>query len=125
MGGVFLFRYAQIYKGEDGYGYIMCDSLLSGEVEAENMIPISEDFEISRERWNYVISDWETYEPEPGPELQPPKQTQADRIEESQLVIMEAIAEQYEQHQAERLADMEVQATTYEAILELQKGGKV
>lgn len=59
------------------------------------------------------------------PEPLPPEPTQADRIEESQLVIMEAMAEQYEQHQAERLTDMEVQATTYEAILALQEGGKV
>lgn len=48
-----------------------------------------------------------------------------DELSDTQIIMMEAIAEQYEQHQAERLADMEVQATTYEAILELKKGGKV
>lgn len=49
--------------------------------------------------------------------------TQTDRIEESQLVIMEAIADQYEQGLANRLDDQEVQATIFETILEL--GGNV
>lgn len=59
--------------------------------------------------------------PEPTPTPKVP--TQADRIEESQLVIMEAIADQYEQGLANRLDDQEVQATIFETILEL--GGNV
>lgn len=49
--------------------------------------------------------------------IKPP--TQSDRIEESQLIIMEAIADQYEQGLANRLDDMEVQATIYETLLEM------
>ena len=44
-------------------------------------------------------------------------------IQESQLTIMEAIADQYEQSLANRLDDQEVQATIFETILEL--GGNV
>lgn len=44
---------------------------------------------------------------------------QLDNIEESQLIIMEAMADQYEQQQEDNLVNMEVQATIYEAILEL------
>lgn len=52
-----------------------------------------------------------------------PEPTQFDRIEEQQLILMEAQAEQYEQNLENRLNDMEVQATLYEAILAL--GGEV
>lgn len=54
------------------------------------------------------------------PNLEP---TQLDRIEEQQLILMEAQAEQYEQNLENRLNDMEVQATLYEAILAL--GGEI
>lgn len=68
-----------------------------------------------------MIYNAETGEFTELPELEPiPKEpTQADRIEESQLVIMEAIADQYEQSLANRLDDMEVQATIYETLLEM------
>ena len=56
--------------------------------------------------------------------------SQLDRIEENSttvnnnsLILMEAMAEQYEQGLTNRLNDMEVQATIYEAVLELNKGG--
>lgn len=67
------------------------------------------------------------YNPETGeftesPEVAPRIPTQSDRIEESQLVIMEAIADQYEQGLENRLNDMEVQATIFESILELGGG---
>lgn len=52
-----------------------------------------------------------------------PQPTQLDRIEEQQLILMEAQAEQYEQNLENRLNDIEVQATLYEAILAL--GGEV
>ena len=54
--------------------------------------------------------------PEPLPE---PKPTQLDIIQEQQLIIMTAQADQYEQNLENHLNDMEVQATLYEAILEL------
>lgn len=62
-----------------------------------------------------------TEPPEPTPIPKTP--TQLDRIEESQLTIMEAMADQYEQSLSNRLDDMEVQATIFETILEL--GGNV
>ena len=62
-----------------------------------------------------------TEPPEPTPIPKTP--TQLDRIEESQLTIMEAMADQYEQSLANRLDDQEVQATIFETILEL--GGNV
>lgn len=46
-------------------------------------------------------------------------QTQLDAIEESQLVIMEAIADQYEQKIEQDLIMMESQATIYEMLLEM------
>lgn len=48
-----------------------------------------------------------------------PEPTQIDAIEASQLVIMEAIAEQYEENEARYIDQLEVQATIYETILEL------
>ena len=63
--------------------------------------------------------------PEPTNEPEPvtPEPTQLDRIEEQQLIIMEAQADQYEQDLQNRINDMEVQATMYEAILAL--GGEI
>ena len=52
-------------------------------------------------------------EPEPAP-------TQLDNIEQTQLVMMEAMADQYEESQERDLTSMEVQATIYEEILALK-----
>ena len=49
--------------------------------------------------------------------------TQLDNIEATQLTIMIAMAEQYEESLERELVNMEVQATIYEAILEM--GGAV
>ena len=49
--------------------------------------------------------------------------TQLDNIEATQLTIMTAMAEQYEESLERELVNMEVQATIYEAILEM--GGAV
>ena len=62
--------------------------------------------------------------------LQPePEPTQLDKIEEqvygnndNSLIIMEAIADQYEQTEEYRLNDMEVQATIFESVLALSEG---
>ena len=66
------------------------------------------------------------YDPEtnaffdPFPYCPPPKEpTQLDIITETQLIIMEAMAEQYEESLERDITNMEVQATIYEAILEL------
>lgn len=48
-----------------------------------------------------------------------PEPTQLDNIENTQLTIMTALAEQYEESLERELTNMEVQATIYEAILEL------
>ena len=52
-----MYRYAQI----DENGYVVSDSYLSGEVTADNMIPVSDDFDLSNKR--YVDGEWQTYEP--------------------------------------------------------------
>ena len=65
-----MFRYAQINEN----GTIDADSYLSGVVEAENMIPLAPDFDLTNKRWNGT--GWEAYEPEPEP-IRPDK-TQAD-----------------------------------------------
>lgn len=57
------------------------------------------------------------------PEIIESEPTQLDIIQEQQLIIMTARADQYEQNLENRLNDMEVQATLYEAILEL--GGNI
>ena len=57
-----MYRYAQI----DPNGYVVSDSYLSGEVTADNMIPISEDFDLSNKK--YVDGSWVEYTPEPQPE---------------------------------------------------------
>ena len=43
-------------------------------------------------------------------------------IQSNQLILMEAIATQYEEHIENRINDMEVQATIYETLLEMQGG---
>lgn len=53
------------------------------------------------------------------PEPIPPQPTQLDNIEATQLTIMTAMAEQYEESLERELTNMEVQATIYEAILEM------
>ena len=54
-----MFRYAQI----DENGYVVSDSYLSGEAKADNMIPISEDFDLTNKK--YVNGEWVEYTPEP------------------------------------------------------------
>lgn len=69
------------------------------------------------------------YNPETGefaeyipPTPEQPEPSQLDTIEETQLIIMEAMADQYEQAEEDRLTNMEVQATIYETLLEMQGG---
>lgn len=64
-----------------------------------------------------AFSEYTPPEPEPIPKPQP---TQGDRIEESVLTIMEAMADQYEERQEVTLTQMEVQATIYEELLSMQ-----
>ena len=48
-----------------------------------------------------------------------PEPTQLDKLEENQLALMEAVADQYEEQIENRINDMEVQASIYEAVLAL------
>lgn len=74
--------------------------------------------------WSYNPETGEVYEPE-VPEYIDPEQepSKLDTIEESQLIIMEALAEQYELNEERHIDDLEIKAEIYEAILEL--GGNV
>ena len=99
-------------------GIIEGISNLIGNVNKPDMILISDDFDTTNKK--YVNGEWVEYEPEPLPT---PAPTQVDIIQEQQLIIMTAQADQYEQNLENRLNDMEVQATLYEAILEL--GGNI
>lgn len=91
--------------------------------EGQEVVPIeiSEDLELSIGLY-YDAETGSFYAKEPD-EVPP---TQLDTIqeaviknEESQLIIMEALAEQYEESLERDLANMEAQATIYEAILEM------
>ena len=53
------------------------------------------------------------------PEPETPQPTQLDKIQTAQLTIMAAMADQYEESLEKDLRNMDVQATIYEAILEL------
>ena len=75
--------------------------------------------------WVYIPETGEIVESnyiEPS-DPEEPTPTQLDTITETQLIIMEAMAEQYEESLERELTNMEVQATIYEAILEM--GGAV
>lgn len=63
-----MYRYAQI--NEDGI--VVSDSHLSGVVNADNMIPITDDFDLTNKK--YVDGEWVEYVPE---EIEP----QADKLD--------------------------------------------
>ena len=74
------------------------------------------------------------YDPETGEfsEYVPPAYvpTQLDKIEEqvysnseNNIILMEAMADQYEQTEQYRINDMEVQSTIFETVLALSGGG--
>lgn len=113
------YRYAQI----DEYGYVVSDSQLSGEVIADNMISISEDFDITNKK--YINGKWVEYIPEPEPEPEPEYKPTNAEIAQMQITMMEAMADQYEQNLQNQLTNMEVQATIYETLLEVQGGTTV
>ena len=50
------------------------------------------------------------------------EKTIEEKLEENQLALMEAVADQYEEQLQNRINDMEVQATIYETLLEMQGG---
>jgi hypothetical protein len=59
-----MYHYAQI----DGDGYIVAISNLSGEVVADNMIPVPAGFNDLYQRWDFDSKTWIPIEkPEPEP----------------------------------------------------------
>ena len=71
--------------------------------------------------WENNMLVWKYEEtPDPEPEPQPPQPTQLDTIEENQIIIMEAMADQYEQSVETELTNMEVMATIYEQLLAME-----
>ena len=91
-------------------------------VVPDSWIPI-ENSNVLGKKW--TGDGWEDV-PQPEPEPEP---TQLDKIEEqvysnndNSLIIMEAMADQYEQTEEYRLNDMEVQATIFESVLALSEG---
>ena len=105
-----MYRYAII----NDYGLVCGESNLTGKVKQKDMILISDDFDLTNKK--YENGKWVEYipEPEPEPEYQP---TNAE-IAQTQLTMMEAMADQYEQNLQNQLTNMEVQATIYETLLE-------
>ena len=58
-------------------GVVVCDSWLSGEVVADNMIPVDGDFDPTHKKYDFGSKTWVEYIPEVVE--QPP--TQVDNIE--------------------------------------------
>ena len=113
-----MYIYAQIDENNICVGI----SELSGEIIENSMIPLDK-YDLSILDKKYNNGEWEEV-PQPKPEP-----TQLDKIEEqvysnneSNLIIMEAMADQYEQTEEYRLNDMEVQATIFESVLALSEG---
>lgn len=109
-----MYRYAIINNS----GLVCGESNLTGKVNQKDMILILEDFDLTNKK--YVNGEWVEYIPEPEPE-QEYQPTDAE-IAQTQLTMMEAMADQYEQNLQSQLTNMEVQATIYESLLDIQGG---
>lgn len=74
----------------------------------------------------YKVFKWDGKKPvieyQQIPEEQDPEKSQLDNIEQTQLMLMEAMADQYEQRLETDLMMMDAQATTFEAVLALTEG---
>ena len=82
-GGSRMFRYAQVNEN----GCVDADSYLSGVVEAENMIRLALDFDLTNKRWNGT--GWEEYDPEPAP---PPPLSEQEQVAIDTALNVEYIA---------------------------------
>ena len=86
-----MYRYAQITDS----GYVVGDSYLSGEVDYPNMIPISDDFDLTNKR--YVDGKWEEYTPALPPDPEPPEldklKARVTEIEEAQGAMISGAQE--------------------------------
>lgn len=77
-----MIRYAQI---DTKTGLIISDSFLSGEVEAENMIRIEEDFDLTNKK--YVNGKWIEYVPE---KTEFEEETSDDEIIQAEMLLNQA-----------------------------------
>ena len=90
----------------------------------ENCIWVDEEIDVSKVKDGYLtvmfLNDDNTirYDFE-LPEKE--EKTPLEELGEQQLLLMTAQAEQYEEMQINRLQDLEIQATIYETILNLQE----
>lgn len=71
-----MFHYIQI----DENGYVVSDSYLSGEVTADNMIRVDDDFDPTNKKYDFETKEWVECIPEPI-EVPEPQPTQLDTIE--------------------------------------------
>lgn len=94
-----------------------CFHVTQNRLPLSDTVVVTEDENVIGKIWNgeKFIDDPTVPEPEAP--------TQLDTIEESQLIIMEALAEQYELNEERYIDDLEIKAEIYEAILEM--GGNV
>lgn len=111
-----MYRYAII----NNEGIVCGISQLTSEVIQSDMILINDDFDVINKK--YVNGEWVEYTPEPIPEPIDPLKCSIDVLSETQLITMEAIADQYEGSLQAQLTNMEVQATIYETLLDIQGG---
>lgn len=93
---------------------------------SENTIWLDTDFPevVAKEGYRpicYVNVDYKSFRIEYEP-IQQTQPTQLDNIEKTQLMMMEAMADQYEQRLETDLMMMDAQATTFEAVLALTEG---
>lgn len=91
---------------------------------SDNCLWIEKELPILEEKTGFsVVYKYEkgeiTAEYEKSPQAE---KTIEEKLEENQLALMEAVASQYEEQLENRINDMEVQATIYETLLEMQGG---
>lgn len=94
-------RYAQINEKN----ICIADSFLSGEVIADNMIPLTED-EPSPLSKKYVNGVWQEVEKEKQPEIQSDTEMMMQSMTELELQNLEA--QQERQMLAQQMADLEL-----------------
>lgn len=99
-----MYRYLTINEK----GFVIGESYLNSKIEAENQVLVSKDFDYSNKK--YENGQWIEAE-------QPAKpKTDAEKMQDNQLSIMEAMADQYEQQQETNLNVYDVLATIYETV---------
>lgn len=91
-----MIRYAQI---DIKTGLVISDSYLSGEVEAENMIQIEEDFDLTNKR--YIDGNWIEYVPDENETENNENDTEfseTERIQAEMLLNQERIIAKQNEH---------------------------